>query len=280
MNIYLKSYPLIQFNKKQEEKVKGALQIGAGGYIAKQSISSGVPRALGVRIESHTTSRSKAKKILSENGFLDPKYGGTGAAVGAGPDFVKRSTGYVHITGVHEGHYGKRIPEQLAPFAPLYRAIQRRIYKTSADNPSLKGIEIAANIIGPKRNARTLYVGGSDKYFYENFEPDPDDLAIKSKKPIKVHPSKLAATLDTLNREGGGNKWKGARKLMKANPKRVGVGLAILAGGGLAAKRAISLGVSNIKGESGYRPKGRVKSHFRKLRNKMIRVKSFIRGEG
>jgi hypothetical protein len=158
--------------------------------------------------------------------------------------------------------------------------------------------------LGAAGVGRTLYIPGTDAFFNDTsrFVYDPDDPfgnplkmgkameselggfggnALKTKQKVRAFGNRAAASKWLLEQEGDGNIFKGAGKLMKANPGRVGAGLALLAGGGLASGALIGKGVSNIrkKPEVTVESDGKVKSHFRKLKNKMIRVKSFIRGE-
>lgn len=54
----------------------GAAQLAGGTYLGYQGIKHGLPRALGLRIEYHTTSKSNADLIKKSENFLDPKFGG------------------------------------------------------------------------------------------------------------------------------------------------------------------------------------------------------------
>lgn len=67
-----------QNNKK--EKIKGTASIATGVYLGEKAVTSGLRRALGVRIETHTTKAKTAKKIIKEGKILDPKFGGTGCS--------------------------------------------------------------------------------------------------------------------------------------------------------------------------------------------------------
>ena len=101
------------FKKKAKEdkpsKVKGVAQLAAGGYVGQQAIRSGVPRALGVRLESHSTTRKNAKEILKNGGILDPDKSGSGAIRALENNQglkditdVNKAKGKVYITGLHK----------------------------------------------------------------------------------------------------------------------------------------------------------------------------------
>lgn len=120
---------------------------------------------------------------------------------------------------------------------------------------------------------KSLYVGGGDDYFKDNFKPDPDDmLAMKTNKPIKVFGNRFAAVGDTLKRYGKGNYIKGAATLMGANKSRVAAGLGILGAGALGTAY---LGKKTIESF------GNVKSYNRKSKSgKIVKVKSYKRNKG
>ena len=89
-------------NKNNEYKpISGALTIAAGGALGYKALTSGVRRALGVRIEEHTTSLENAKKIIADGKFLKPEYGRGGASKLLN-SFQEESGNFVHITGVHK----------------------------------------------------------------------------------------------------------------------------------------------------------------------------------
>ena len=139
---------------------------------------------------------------------------------------------------------------------------------------------------------RTLYVPGTDDYFEKNFVYDPDDPfgnptkygkafaseqggfggnALKTKQKVRAFGNRFSATKYLLEKEGDGNLIKGARKLMGANKGRVAAGVAFL-GTGLAGGYLVNKGIQNIKSD------GKVQAHTRKVGNKFVKVKSFIRG--
>lgn len=95
--------------EKKPSKVKGIAQLAAGGYVGQQAIRSGVPRALGVRLESHSTTRKNAKEILKQGGILDPDKSGSGAIRALENNQglkditdVNKAKGKVYITGLHK----------------------------------------------------------------------------------------------------------------------------------------------------------------------------------
>ena len=109
---------------------------------------------------------------------------------------------------------------------------------------------------------RSLYVGGSDDYFKNNFKADPDDmLAMKTNKQVKVFGNRFAATADAIKREGLGN-------LMKANKGRVAAGLGILAAGGAAT------GYLANEARKQFTGRGKVKSYTRRSKTgKLVQVR-------
>jgi hypothetical protein len=112
MYLLVVSNKLNNFAKKKKDKsnkVKGTAQLVAGGLVGQQAVRSGVPRALGVRLESHSTSRKNAREILKNGGILDPNKSGTGAiralennqGLGDVTD-INKAKGKVYITGLHK----------------------------------------------------------------------------------------------------------------------------------------------------------------------------------
>lgn len=89
-------------NKNNEYKpISGALTIAAGGALGYKALTSGVRRALGVRIEEHTTTLDNARKIIADGKLLKPGQGGSGASK-LFDTFQDASGNFVHITGVHK----------------------------------------------------------------------------------------------------------------------------------------------------------------------------------
>lgn len=71
---------IAEFKKEDKKNVgKGLAYLGGAGIAGQQAVRSGVPRLLGVRLESHSTSRKNAKEIL-KSGYLDPNKGGLASA--------------------------------------------------------------------------------------------------------------------------------------------------------------------------------------------------------
>lgn len=104
---------LAEFKKEKEKKkrdlVKGIYYLGASGYAGQQTIRSSIPRLLGVRLESHSTSNKTAKEILKNGGILDPSKSGSGAIrsldsfEGAnGVTQTSQAKNKVYITGIHK----------------------------------------------------------------------------------------------------------------------------------------------------------------------------------
>jgi hypothetical protein len=298
-----KTINFFKSTKKKESKrniVKGVGYLGGAGYLGQQTIRSGVPRLLGVRLESHSTSRKNAKEILKNDGWLDPNRGGTGAskAINNG-DYISASKNNVHITGKHKNHklevekvIRKNSAGEILSSTPTYRTetntpirdvvykkVQRSMYRGLSEGLPTKnnklstkitklGYSLLAGSLGIK--GRSLYIGGSDEYFNKNFVPDSDDVALKSTNRIKVHSNRASATLEALKREGGGSKLKGIAKLVKANPSRALAGAGILAGGGLVTAKLGQAAYNNLT--------GKVKGHTRKNKSgKWSNIKSFIR---
>ena len=287
-------------NKKKGDKRKGIAYLGGAGLVGQQTIRSGIPRLLGVRLESHSTSKKSAEEILNKGGILDPNRGGTGASKAVNDkDYISQSKNYVHITGKHKDHkieaervIRKNSAGEVLSSTPkyryetnrpirdvLYRKQQRGLYRgisgESLNIKDLKGVSKTASsvlggVVGLK--GKTLYVGGSDRYFNKNFIPDNDDIGLKSAKKLKVYGNRASATLAAIKKEGGGDSLKGVTKLIKANPKRVLAGATILAVGSLATKKLGELSYKNLVDD------GKVKSYTRKNRSgKWSNVKSFIR---
>lgn len=260
-------YSSINFTKKKKRDItNGVANLAATGYLGQQTIRSGIPRLLGVRLESHSTSKKNAKEILKNGGWLDPNKGGTGAskAVNA-KDYIKNSKNYVHLTGRHaDDNYAKR--DTLKDL--IHRKRQRALYRgvTGEDIDTKDLGKVARNVIkGLTGKGKTLYLGGSDEYFNKNFIPDPDDVALKTSNKIRVQGNRASATLEALKREG-------VSKLVKANPKRALAGAAILTvGSGLTA-------ISAKDTYNSFNPNSKVKGFSRKNKSgKWSNVKSFIR---
>lgn len=248
--------------KKKEnrnEKLKsGSTKIAAGGTVGFLGIRSGLPRALGVRLETHSTTKKKAKEILKNGGYLDPNRSGESAVSllkDFDPEKYQKAKNKVYVTGVH--------PDQdkgLKILGLLNRNNQRAGYRAQAGrekeindirkkygfvganahiNEAIPEHEILGGMVGLK--GRTLYVGGSDEYFRKNFSPDFDDVtAMYSDKKVKVYGNRAAATVAAVRREG-------LKNLLKGDKKRIITGAAILGASGLAAGKLIHSGATDVK---------------------------------
>lgn len=134
---------------------------------------------------------------------------------------------------------------------------------------------------------KTLYLPGTDDYFNntDRFKYDIDDPfgnpfkmqkalqseqggmggnALKTKEKVRAFGNRFSATKYLLKKEGDGNILKGAKKLIKANPKRALAGAAILGLGGAASATLVKKGINKIKEND-------------KPQKRIIKVKSSIR---
>lgn len=131
------------------------------------------------------------------------------------------------------------------------------------ESPKFKKIsrEMQLRSILPSLSGRSLYVGGSDAFYKDNFTPDEDmpRIAMKTDKPIRVHGSRTSATIAAIKREGLDN-------LMKANKGRVAGGI-VLTGAGLAAGKMGVESLGRVFIKSHKREDGtKVKGFWRKLK--------------
>lgn len=268
---------LIEFNKSEESKnnkVKGSVQLIGGLGLTQQGIRSGLPRTLGIRLESHSTSRKAAKEILKNKGILDPNKGGTGASR-LDDSWAKDAKGRVYITGKHPEGLDQKIKQDTPRvldnpiFDRFQSKVQRASYRGQGGKSTLGLLDIISGGTGIK--GRSLYLGGGDSFYKQKFIPAPDDYAMISNSPIQVYGNRFKATLAGLQEEGGGNAIKGARKLMAANKGRVGAGLALLGTGVGTGSYLVSKGIQELN------PDNKVKAHTRKVGNRIINIKSFIR---
>ena len=119
----------------------GAAQLAGGTYLGYQGIKHGLPRALGLRIEYHTTSKSNADLIKKSGNFLDPKFGGKNGYAQKGANFSlmlngckSESENYVHITGLHKDSKFNSIVKNkkwlTPPLRTIYRKTQNIMYRT------------------------------------------------------------------------------------------------------------------------------------------------------
>jgi hypothetical protein len=239
-------------NDNRKEKISGYRNLALAGLVGQQTVRSGVPRALGVRLESHSTSKKTAKQILKNGGFLDPQYGGSGAAR-ISSEYTDASKNYIHITGRHKKDKimaGIKEGPVKNLLNTAHRKLQRGMYR-GIQGQDLSGSEadrmrnvvkgLPAGLLGLK--GKTLYVGGTNKFFdSDRFIPDSDDVALKTNKKLKVSGSRLGATVEAIKKEGLGN-------LLKDSKGRVATGLGILGGGGLLTGALANSAVNKIRGK-------------------------------
>jgi len=124
--------------KRQQQilrTAKGSVLIGSGVSGGIGAVRSGLPRALGARLEQHGTSRKAAKNIIKE-GYLDPGYGGAEGGVTKSmmlpKEFLERAKGYSFISGKNSDHPFHSERNFLSPLADVVsRKIQVAGYKGS-----------------------------------------------------------------------------------------------------------------------------------------------------
>lgn len=263
--------------EKAKEKAQGAGYLAGAAAVGGLAVKHGAHRTVGVRLESHSTHRDTAKKIMKEGGTLDPKYGGKAGGVAHNSKqkiFTDDTTGHVFITGTNKKSRGPLNPRD--PGNPLDRGIHK--YLQRANYRGLMGAKY--NALDPKNKGRalkdvakgalhlkgkTLYHGGSEKHF-DRMKSDPYDLALKTDKKIKVSESRGKATLATLKKYGRGSHIKGAKLLMKHHKGRVATGVAILGAGGTGAAHLAKKGYNKLKGESLLT---RTKDKYKKIKSKV-----------
>lgn len=246
----------------------GYVQIAGGSYLGYYGINHGLPRAAGIRIEYHTTSKENAKSIKKQGNILDPSCGGKGGWSEKinSQHCVNNSKGFVHITGVHKDSYTPDryiTGKQNKYLRPVFRTFQRKsqniMYKTVGNTDdfmkirskifSLKGKkEIRKEILkttyeAAKKNilhnrTERFCIPGIDSYFDKNFIPDVDDIALKSDKPVKVYTNRFSAMIEGLKTFG--------LKGIKENKGRVAFGVGLLALGLYFGVKLIKKGINNI----------------------------------
>ncbi len=273
---------------KKDAVVAGALSLG----VAERSIRSGLPRLLGVRLESHSTSNKAADEILNKSdGMLDPKRAGTGSSQALdllNNGKVPPQGQKVYITGIHkdaklvrESLGRMRDPKSLDGFEKAAIRQQQRVAYRAQGNLDWDAIynykkpkaklyadvikESIAQNFNPARG-RSLYIGGSDKFFNKNFKTNPlDGWTMESETPVKVYGNRFAASKAAIGREGLLN-------LMKANKGRVAAGAAILGLGGATSALLAKSAIESIRSD------GMVKGFKRKSKTgKISMVQGFQR---
>jgi hypothetical protein len=282
-----------QFAKDEDDRrsrIEKATVTGLGAaYVGQQTIRSGVPRLLGVRLESHSTSNKNAAEILKNGGILDPARSGSNAirSINIGGNsaaniaHAEKAQGKAYITGVRSDSIKPllgRGAKDMSPFEQVsHRQSQRLGYRAQANidwdkvaaapDPkkalaTARVTEVLKSYLMPWRG-RSLYVGGSDQHFEKNFKPDFDDLLAQySEKPIQVHGNRFAATRDAIKREG-------LIDLMKANKGRVAAGAAILGVGGFVTANLAKSAIDTIQSD------GSVKGYKRRTKSGRI---TMVRG--
>lgn len=247
-------------NKIQKDKspVKGALNIGIAGTSGCYSISSGIPRLLGIRLEHHYTSKEIAKKIIRDGNILDPAYGGTGACkVVNNPQYTELCKGYVHITGLHKdtpflADATKKTKIITRLTTPIKRMRQGILYKgfisgnidiekhTATKMTKLQHTKLVWNIFKNSFKGKTFFIPGTDAYFNNRFSPDTFDIALKTTEKVKVYPNRFAATIAGLKEFG--------LKGMKGSPARVIAGATVLGIGTALSIYFTKKGIAQLSG--------------------------------
>ena len=239
--------------------VIGAGQIAGGSYLGYQGVKRGLPRALGIRIEYHTTSKDNAKLIKKAGNVLDPAFGGRNgwSEKIKSNNYVKNSEKFVHITGINKNTDMGDMPKLLSRAAgcvrPVMRKIQTFMYR-AVGNSSDEGLNKFKN--GSKKDAlkwfggrllsstvksktKTFCIPGIDSYFDKNFINDADDpCALKSVKKLKVYNNRFSAMIGGLKKFG--------LKGIKENKSRVAVGLGAVAMGLYGGYKLITAGLNKI----------------------------------
>lgn len=248
-------------NESEDQKSIKAKDVGkaaVGGYIAKKSLDHGLHRIFGLRGETHTTNKETAAKIKKSGNILDPAKGGTGASIGI-PKYKEASKGHIHITGYNKDtlekgpkEFSRMTQSALRKYQPIHKKIQKLMYRvahhkefpstfekfTNGEISQQEFLKRLKSMIKTSKG-KTFHVMGSEDFYNKNFHPDPDDLALRSTKAVKVSNSKLGATVKGIKTFG----LKGLRSSPKTRPL---VGAAILAAGGYSAAKLSSPFFSKI----------------------------------
>ncbi len=123
----------------ENKNALGVTQIAVGASLGYQGIKHGLPRALGLRTEYHTTSKANAELIKKSGNILDPAFGGkNGWAAKSGlSTYIKKSENFIHITGLHKDskiakylNSNKVIKRLVSLFRIVHRKIQGVMYET------------------------------------------------------------------------------------------------------------------------------------------------------
>lgn len=246
-----------------KNNIKGTAQIMGGTYVGYQALQHGLPRAFGIRIEYHTTSKQNAKLIKQSGNILDPSYGGKnglGQKINS-KTFVDTSQNYVHITGLHKdsklfnNNYFKKLKSKKVPIRTLGRIRDNLMYKIIGSGcvnnvehfrgsklSFLDKVKLALKrIMYAEFHSKTtrFCIPGIDSYFNSEFISDPHDyLALKTNQPVKVYNNRFSAMLAGLKKFG--------LKGIKENKSRVIAGASIVTGGLYVGAKLINKGFKDI----------------------------------
>ena len=218
--------------EKQKVDAEDVIRAGTGAYVGKAALDHGLHRVAGLRGEFHST--PDGRKIKKGGYLLDPKKGGTGASR-AGQQFVDISKNKVYITG-----YNKKTADMnktkgfLNPLARLDtdKKIQNAqpMYKYNQSSGYKKGGKYGIDNKISSKHSKTFHIVAPEDFYNKHFEPDIDDMALMTKKKLKVSSSRLGATAKALKKYG----LKGLKSSPKSRPI---IGAATLAGGAYLSKK-------------------------------------------
>jgi len=204
---------IAEFKKAEEKKRsigKGIAYLGATGYAGQQTIRSGIPRLLGVRLESHSTSNKTAKEILKNGGWIDPNKSGTGAIRSlesiqgiSGVTDINQAKGKAYITGIHENAGSRKMPNPLNPMlnvvvdpkkeSALQQVLARKEQRLGYRAQSLidwnyvnedigKIKELQGKIDTDRINKANVREGISDKFKFKLRSPFESDLSLEGQQ--------------------------------------------------------------------------------------------------
>lgn len=241
----------------------GTTQVAGGAYIGYQALKHGLPRAVGIRIEYHTTSKENVRLIQRSGNILNPGCGGKngfGQKVNSNR-CIENSQNFVHITGLHSNSKLFNISrfKKYKNFKPMFRTIGRksdvfmyRIVGNGDYNTVSRNFRRANSLlhktkiilkefinINLHKKTKTFCIPGIDSYFNKEFISDNDDcLALKTSKPVKVFNNRFRAMIEGLKQFG--------LKGVKENKSRSLLGFAMVSTGLCAAIKLINKGKNNI----------------------------------
>lgn len=164
-------------SSKKNSYIKPTAEIITGGLLIKKGVTSGLRRAMGIRLEQHTTSLTNAKNIIKNGCVLDPNFGGNGASRLWG-EFEQNSKKYVHITGFHKD-FMKKILEN-----PIIEGFKEKItnnkwYKIICKTPLLNFVRA-----GYRKMQGLLYSATSTIEIPKNTGDDIFNLSAKLQQEI------------------------------------------------------------------------------------------------